>query len=394
MVENDDHPESLPLNILHVVPTYLPATRYGGTIQSVHGLCRALAARGHRVDVLTTDVDGSGVSGVPRGERVAIDGVGVHYFASPFPRLYWSPDLARALTANVSSYDVVHAHAAFVWTTAAACRASSRAGIPCVVAPRGMLVKDLVRRKSHLVKSAWIALVERRNLERASAVHVTSHLEEKEMRRFGFRLPLVRLVPNGVDIASGPPPTAAPAVKALAGARPFVLFLGRINWKKGIDTLVRAMALVPAADLVVVGNDEEGYRPRLERLAAELGLQSRVRFVGPSYGNDKRWLYAHAAAFALPSHSENFGNSALEAMAEGCPAVLTPGVGLAEEVERMAAGIVADGNPEALAAALRTIVADPAVRAALSEAALRLAASYTWDSVAERMERVYREVVR
>ena len=77
------------MNILYVVPTYLPATRYGGPIFAVHGLARALVERGHRVDVFTTNVDGDGESDVPLRERVDLDGVGVHYFSSPLRRLYW-----------------------------------------------------------------------------------------------------------------------------------------------------------------------------------------------------------------------------------------------------------------------------------------------------------------
>ena len=68
------------LKLLHVVPTYLPATRYGGPIYSVHGLCKALAVRGHEVHVFTTNVDGPGDSAVPLGRPVDLDGVKVWYF--------------------------------------------------------------------------------------------------------------------------------------------------------------------------------------------------------------------------------------------------------------------------------------------------------------------------
>ena len=85
------------MRILHVTPTYLPATRYGGPIRSVHGLCRALARRGHAVHVFTTRVDGPADSAVPVGAPVGLDGVRVWYFDSPTARrLYWSPGLGRA----------------------------------------------------------------------------------------------------------------------------------------------------------------------------------------------------------------------------------------------------------------------------------------------------------
>src|SRR3954465_6326045 len=81
-----------PLHVVHVVPTYLPALRYGGPIRSVHGVCAGLAALGHWVDVFTTNVDGPGVSDVPLDRPVLCDGVSVHYYPTGFARrLYHSP---------------------------------------------------------------------------------------------------------------------------------------------------------------------------------------------------------------------------------------------------------------------------------------------------------------
>ncbi len=95
------------MRLLHVVPTYLPAVRYGGPIQSVHGLCAALAARGHDVHVFTTNVDGPGDSAVPLGRPVDMDGVNVWYFPSRWlRRLYWSPPMARALKRDVGTFDL------------------------------------------------------------------------------------------------------------------------------------------------------------------------------------------------------------------------------------------------------------------------------------------------
>src|SRR6266508_3964823 len=103
------------MRVLHVVPTYVPAWRYGGPIVAVHGLCKALVTRGHEVHVFTTNVDGEGVLEMPTDRSVPRDGVSVRYFPSAFRRLYWSPAMARALAAGVSDYDLVHVHAVFLW---------------------------------------------------------------------------------------------------------------------------------------------------------------------------------------------------------------------------------------------------------------------------------------
>ena len=118
-----------PLRLLHIVPTYLPALRYGGPIRSVHALCRALAADGHDVHVFTTNVDGSDDSDVPLARPVDLEGVKVTYFPSRrLRRLYWSPPMRRALAASVGGFDVVHLHAVYLWPIWAGARAARAAG--------------------------------------------------------------------------------------------------------------------------------------------------------------------------------------------------------------------------------------------------------------------------
>ena len=169
------------MRLLHVAATYLPAVRYGGTIVSVHGLCKALAARGHDVHVFTTSVDGPADSAVVHQQPVDVDGVKVWYFQSPsLRRIYWSPTLGAALNAQVAKFDVVHTHAVFLWPLWAAARAARRANVPYVVSPRGMLERELVARRNPLLKALWLAAIERQNLEQAAAIHVTSEREADE----------------------------------------------------------------------------------------------------------------------------------------------------------------------------------------------------------------------
>lgn len=220
------------MRILHVVSTYLPATRYGGPIVSVHGLCKALAARGHDVNVFTTNVDGPGVSPVELGRPVCLDGVSVWYFATGLGRrLYRSPTMERALESSLARFDVVHLHSVFLWPTTAAARLARAKRVPYLLCPRGMLVGDLIRGKNRLLKSAWIAAFERANLAGAASLHLTSEIEAEQLRRLGLSTPRIDVVPNGVDMPPDPP---APWRAQRDGhLRPRVLSLGRISWKKG-----------------------------------------------------------------------------------------------------------------------------------------------------------------
>jgi len=381
------------LKLLHVVPTYLPATRYGGPIYAAHGLCRALAAAGHDVSVCTTNVDGPGESGVALGESVNMDGVNVTYFPSRLiRRLYWSPNMLAHLKRSVPHVDFVHLHSVFLWPTWAAARVSRAAEIPYAISPRGMLVKDLIDERSTIVKRLWLTLIERRNISSAAFVHSTTDLEAREIERLGLRPRSMVIIPNGVEFSVGARRGRHADVSDVN--RPYFLFLGRLNWKKGIEVAVSAMTEVIGADLIVAGHDEDGYRARLERLVAEKGVSDRVRFFGAVAGERKDELLAKAAGLVLPSISENFANVVVEAMAVGCPVIVSPGVGLAGTVLATGSGFVVKREGGEFAAAMNRLLHEGGIRAAMGEAGRRAARDrFTWGGVAAAMVDAYRSVV-
>lgn len=375
------------MRILHVVPTYLPAWRHGGPILAVHGLCKALAARGHEVTVFTTDVHGDGSLEVRLEEPVEIDAVEVRYFpVRSLRRLYVAPGLARTAREEIGRFDVVHLHSVFLWPTSAVARIAERAGVPYVLSPRGMLVPELIRTRGRWRKLAWMLLAERRTIERAAVLHATTDMEVEDAARLDLPLPFVVVIPNGID----PEPwdggeAAVPA--------PFLLYLGRLSWKKGLDRLIPALARVPGVALAVAGNDEEGITPELQRLAREHGVADRTVFLGAVHGQEKATLLHRTAALVLPSTSENFGNVVLESWAAGRPAVVTPGVGLAAAVRETGAGIVAEGDPVRLGDTLRALLTDPD---RLDEMGRRGAEAvrerFGWAAVAREIEALYQRV--
>ena len=375
-----------PLRILHVVPSYLPAVRYGGPVYAVHGLCRQLVAQGHHVDVYTTNVDGQSSHDAEIGQRVSLDGVGVHYFPVQFPRrLYYSPQLAQSLDRHIGDYDVLHLHSLFLYPTLAAARCARKNGIAYLLAPRGMLVKDLIARRNTLLKQTWIHLFERRTLEQAAAIHVTSRLEAQEIQKFNFDWPEIIEVPNGLD--------PAPLHDDIVRDPNMILFLGRINWNKGLDRLIPALAGLPELYLMVAGNDEDGYTQELKQLAEHHGVTERVIFCGPARGQDKWQLYQQAGVFALPSYSENFANTVLEAMAMACPVIVTPQVGLAEVVSQSGAGIVSAGDVHSLIGAISQILDHQDQAQQMGEAGRRVVTErFSWPVIAASMENTYRRL--
>ncbi len=330
---------------------------------------------------------------MPTDRPVSLDGVAVHYFPVPaLRRLCWSPALGRKLRDSISEFDVLHLHAVFLWPMFAAARAASRTRVPYVIAPRGMLIRDVIQRKSRWAKTAWINLIERTTLAQAAAVHVTAELEGDELRALGLPAHHVNCIPNGVDS----PPDAGTLQHSPFADLPerYVLFLSRISWKKGLDRLIKAWQWVPGAMLLIAGNDDEAYQPHLEDLARSIGVADRVRFIGPVRDEHKWGLYERAQLFVLPSYSENFGNVVAEAMAVGCPVVVSPEVGIASLVGATGAGIVANCEPRELAAEIAGLLSDPERRREMGlrgrEAARR---RLSWSAVAAQTECLYRSVI-
>ena len=380
------------LRILQVVPTYFPAVRYGGPIRSVHFLGKALVERGHEVHVFTSSMDGPNDLDVPLAIPVNMDGVLVHYFPVSWARrLCWCPTMQSALKREADSFDLLHLHSVYLWPTWAAARAAQAADVPYVVSPRGMLGREVIRRKSRWVKSAWIRLIEQKTLREAAGLHVTSELEREEVQALRLSLPKIFCVPNGVSCPDKHASLSAGPYAHIA--KPYALFLSRIDAKKGLDRLLAAWKWVPDLTLIIAGNDESGYRQTLEKIAEENQVGARIRFVGMVSDEDKWALYEHATMFILPSYSENFGNVVAEAMAMGCPVVVTPEVGLASLVREFGAGVVIDGAPRILAEAISTLLQDSTNRHLMGERGQLTAQRYlSWGSVASRMESVYEEI--
>ena len=385
------------MRILHVVPTYFPAVRYGGPIYSVHALCRGLARAGNQVHVFTTSVDGPSDSDVPHDHPVGLDGVQVHYFRSQWlRRLYYSADLASQLRSRAGDFDIVHLHSVFLFPTWSGARAAVRAGVPYVLSPRGMLVRDLINRRSTATKRAWIRLIERRTLEQAARIHLTSKEEHHALAELGLALAQTAIIPNGVDPPAPFSPDAVSSdVRALIAEGFDILSFGRINWKKGLDRLILAMAEIPYARVVIAGNDEDDFAAKLRSIAEERRVSDRVRFVARQItGADKEALFAAARLFVLPSLSENFGNVVVEAMIRGLPVVVTEEVGAAEIVEASGCGVVTRSGQGELATGVAGLLHSNERLAAMGA----VGASYarerlTWGEIARRFEEMYREIL-
>jgi glycosyltransferase involved in cell wall biosynthesis len=292
----------------------------------------------------------------------------------------------------ISGFDAVHLHSVFLFPTWAGARASGRAGVPYVLSPRGMLVGNLIKRRSSATKRVWIRLIERGNLAQAARIHLTSEEERRALSDLGLALAPTVVIPNGVDPPSSFAPDAVSAdVRRLVAERIDILNFGRINWKKGLDRLIQSAAEMQRIRVLIAGHDEDGLAGNLRTLAEQYGVSDRVLFLPRQItGPDKEALFAAARLFVLPSLSENFGNVVAEAMIRGLPVVVTAGVGAADIVEESGGGAVAPGDPKALAVAVAGLLESPERLAIMGAAGAAYAQErLNWNSIARRFENLY-----
>jgi glycosyltransferase involved in cell wall biosynthesis len=383
------------MNILHVVPSYFPAVRYGGPIYSVHGLAAGQASLGHQVAVFTTNADGAGVSAVPIGTPLMLDSVAVTYFGTAAPRrLYRSPAMGRALRAEAARFDVIHLHSVFLWPTLAAARIAHRAGTPYILSPRGMLVPSLIRAKSRLLKTGWLTLFERRTIARAAALHFTAEREAEDFAALRLHATHEIVIPNGVEEPRGDATSVAPDIAHASAVPGYALYLGRLNWKKNLRALIDALAFAPATRLVIAGTDDENHAALLTAAITAANAADRITLIDRNVtGADKEALFAHAGLFVLPSLNENFGNTVLEAMIRALPVVVSTGAGVADVVREAECGLLAAPTPSALGAAIAALAADPQIAAAMAIRGQRAARDhFGWPAIAARMIEAYERV--
>ena len=363
----------------------------GGQNVHVESLARALARAGHDVTVFTRRDSADLPTQVRTDDGVLVEHIDAGP-AEPLPKddlLPFVGQMGTVLGARFAELkpDVVHAH---FWMSGLASLAAIRgAGLDVPLVQTFHALGATKRRFQGRMDTSPPARV---RMEAALArdvdrVVATSTDEVAELLRIGAVRSRISVVPSGVDIEQFCPDGPV----AEKGDRPRVLCVGRLVPRKGFDTVVRALAAVPDAELVVaggpasadLGSDQEAGR--LMRLAERFGVAERVRLVGAVPRSDMPALLRSADLVVCTPWYEPFGIVPLEAMACGVPVVASAVGGFLDTVVDGATGtLVPARRPDRLAAAMRKLLAEPFWREAYGTAGVDRARSrYSWDRIAE-----------
>jgi phosphatidylinositol alpha-mannosyltransferase len=365
------------MRVALVAEDYYP--QVGGVPEHVHHLARELNARGHEATIVTSRMRGR-IDDPPFVRRVGSSLV--IYANGGVARVTIGWQLRKNLTAvfRERRCDLVHVHGGLSPTLGlVAPHAAWRAGLPVVATFHTWFPRSVGYRVFRRPLQSM--------LNRHAATIAVSSVAVGAMARY-FQADWT-IIPNGVDVEAFHPDGRALA-KDRAG-RPQLLFLGRLEPRTGLETILAAMPRIlerfPGVELVVGGDGP--WRATYERKAARLGPS--VRFLGEVF-DQRTELYRQADLYICPTTRASFGATLLEAMSSGTP-MLVSNLPAFREVAGPNAVTATPGAPAEWAEAVTSLLLDSELRRQMGEAGRARALGYRWPKIVDRILRVYERVV-
>jgi glycosyltransferase involved in cell wall biosynthesis len=337
------------LKVLHINASYKPAFIYGGPTMSVSMLCEQLVKAGASITVFTTTANGPNELPVTVNQPSDIDGVTVVYFKRiSKDHTHFSPPLLMRLWSEVKSYDLVHIHAWWNLVSILSCLVAIIRKVPVIISPRGTLSGYSFSNNNTLIKQVIHQFLGKPLLKK-SHFHVTSRQEETAMLQL-VKPKSITVIPNLVKL-----PIYNASIKKTFSPYLKLIFLSRIEAKKGLDILLNALPLVNIPyELTIAGDGEDDYINYLKKIANENQVADKITWEG-FQSESKFDMLRDNDLFVLPSYDENFGNAVIESLAKGTAVLISEQVGLADYVLKNDLGWVFEANIISLSMAINNI---------------------------------------
>ncbi|HAT15727.1 MAG TPA: glycosyl transferase group 1 [Microcoleaceae bacterium UBA11344] len=388
------------MRILQIIPSI--SLVYGGPSQMVLGLSAALASKNIDVTIITTNSNGDIGQlplDVPLNQPIQQNGYQIIYFrCSPCRRYKFSLSLLQWLNANARQFDLAHIHALFSPVTTLAATIARYHNLPYIIRPCGMLdPADLQKKK--LLKQIYGTVLERPNLAGAAAIHFTSKEEAKISERFGLGSTSKMSVPQDLVIPLGV--TAGFFPQRLRESQvPIILFMSRIEPKKGLDLLLPALESLLASGIefqfILAGSNPQDadYETGIKLKIQNSSLAKYTTITGFVGGDLKVELLTNADLFVLPSYYENFGIAVAEAMAAGVPVAISDRIHIWEDIQEAEAGWVGSLEVGAIANLIKSALLDPEERKRRGLNGKEYAKKhYNWEAIAQQTIDAYQQIL-
>jgi glycosyltransferase involved in cell wall biosynthesis len=387
------------VKILHYIPVYAPAWQFGGPILSVSQLCEGLVSLGHEVEVFTSNAGLENHPNIISNHPTVNNGVTVTYFSSVsgIGGIH-SPGMEETVKRRVKEFDLVHITGIWQPTSYAACQAAKTFNIPYILSLRGALSPYSWSQKT-LKKTLYYLWRERWNVNNATGIHYTAQQEFEECHWLNFSgKPII--IPNGLDTdfwQSDPLGAKAWREKQEFKKDEFLLLnVGRLHHKKGLDLLPSVLNKIRDLEwkMIFVGGDDDGTKNQLIRQFESLKLSDRVHFLPKCEPQKLCAIYSACNLFVLPSRHENFGNVVVEALACGCPVMISDRVGLHREISRDNMGWVLKRNVGDWVTAIRNLITDStSLDRIVSKSSQYVELNYSIDKVSKDMLNCYSSLI-
>ncbi|RYZ96196.1 MAG: glycosyltransferase, partial [Sphingobacteriaceae bacterium] len=284
---------------------------YGGPTMSVAMLCEQLNIAGVNASVFTTTANGENELPVITGQRVNVEGVEVTYFKRiTKDHTHFSPQLLKNLWSEVSNFDAIHIHAWWNLVSVLSCLIAVLKNVPVILSPRGTLSTYSFNNKNAGAKKLIHRSLGKYLLKRIT-VHATS-VHEKEILTGIVPAENISILPNFVRL----PVKEYPVKKEWSGVLK-LLFLSRIEPKKGLDLLIDALKDIQVPwHLTIAGSGNNDYVDQLKTMAQPYINNKQVIWLG--FQDESKFnLFYNNDLMILPSHDENFGNVVIESLSVG-----------------------------------------------------------------------------
>jgi glycosyltransferase involved in cell wall biosynthesis len=380
------------MRILHIIPSI--SKKRGGPSTAIISMVKALRHEGVDATILTTcDNIEYREFEYPLRQWFCINDVPILIFPILESKLRLineyliSPSLSLWLYQHIDAYDAVHIHAIFSFSSTVSMLIARQKKIPYIVRTIGQLNAWSLS-QSRIKKLLMLSLIEKNNLRNALAVHVTSRSEMNDVKKV-YNHKNVLCLELGVDFENLPLPKQRIASKEIC-----FIFLSRIHPKKQLEKLLEAFSILsteyiqpPRWRLFIAGTGEENYVNSLRKFAKKTGISDSIEWLGHLDGERKLRLLRKCDWYVLPSISENFGLSVVEALANGVPVIVSDGVGISDIILEKKAGFVI-GASFSLKDALKVAMQGAPIE--MKIAALDLARNrFSWKELGKKLADFY-----
>lgn len=389
------------MNILQVTLGFYPAQGWGGPVKVVHQNGRELVRRGHKVTVYCSNLVNKLEKIQPGTFEREMDGIRIVYFDAwnikQWPGTLgpiWLPDLPAYVKREIRTFDVVHINGYRSPMILPIVSAARKAGIPIVTQPHGAMPIIV---NSQTVKRLYDRVFGQAELKDISALIALQESEREQALAHNVPPERIIILPNGIDpidMEQAPPPGSFRRRLGIAPETPIILFLGRINKKKGADMLVEAFAQMQnrAAHLVIAGPDD-GQLAEVQSLIQKYGLEERVSLPGLVTGPEVLAAFRDSDLFVLPCRADTFPVVIMESCLAGTPMVITDRCEIAHLVKDQVSEVV-PFEAGLFAQAMDNLLADREKYSQYkANCAQMIANTFSIQAVADQLESIYQRAV-